>query len=71
MKASPDKGFGVFASQTIAAGEVVCEYVGDLLDPHQAVEREREYDEQAERDVSVATVMSYQLFFPWRGATWW
>ena len=46
------KGRGIVATAKIAKGSFVCEYVGELLSPEEAKEREEAYEEQGEFDSS-------------------
>ena len=54
------KGYGVVATEKIAKGSFVCEYVGELLSREEADEREKEYTAKGEVDTS------YMYYF-WSG----
>eukprot|EP00049_Salpingoeca_infusionum_P020871 m.365473 g.365473 ORF g.365473 m.365473 type:complete len:302 (+) comp31519_c0_seq1:79-984(+) len=62
----PGKGSGVLASRDFSKGEFLCEYAGDLIDYQHALQREKEYAQQAALQ-GKDEMMCYMYFFQHEG----
>eukprot|EP00118_Oscarella_pearsei_P001794 m.8493 g.8493 ORF g.8493 m.8493 type:complete len:242 (+) comp20630_c0_seq1:82-807(+) len=63
VRETQDKGRSVFAVRSFKAGDLICEYSGDLISKEEAEKREDKY-------AGDSTCGCYMYYFKWKGKCW-